>query len=101
MKAEILMRSSGDLGTAMSLVNEVRTRASASQLSELTYEILLAERGRELYAEGHRRSDMIRFGVYLEPRWEKPDVSPDYVTIWPIPESQILANENLDQNPGY
>lgn len=101
MKAEILMRSGGDMGTAMSLVNEVRARASASPLGELTYEILLAERGRELYAEGYRRSDMIRFGVYLEPRWEKPDVSPDYVTIWPIPESQILANENLDQNPGY
>lgn len=101
MKAEVLMRSGGNMGDALNLVNEVRSRAGATPFAELTYENLLAERGRELFAEGHRRSDMIRFGVYLEPRWEKPDVSPDYVTIWPVPESQILANENLVQNPGY
>lgn len=101
MKAELIMRSGGATGDALNLVNEVRARASAPALSELTYEILLAERARELYAEGHRRSDMIRFGTYLEPRWEKPDVSPSHVTIWPVPESQILANENLVQNPGY
>ena len=101
MKAEILMRSTGDMGSALTLVNEVRARANATPLSEITFESLLAERGRELYAEGFRRSDMIRFGVYLEPRWEKPDVSPSYVTLWPIPQSQIEANQNLDQNDGY
>jgi len=63
------MRSVGDMGTALSLVNEVRGRAGASALTEINYEILLAERGRELYAEGYRRSDMIRFGVYLNERW--------------------------------
>jgi hypothetical protein len=101
MKAEALMRSGGDIGLALSLVNEVRARANATPLTELTYENLLAERGRELYAEGHRRSDMIRFGVLLNTRWEKPEVSPSYVTLWPIPESQIQANPNLIQNPGY
>lgn len=101
MKAEALMRSGGDLGTALSLVNQVRSRAGASALGELNEVILLAERARELYAEGFRRSDMIRFGVYLDTRWEKPDVSLDYVELWPIPESQIQANGNLLQNDGY
>jgi len=101
MKAELLMRSGGDLGEALSLVNQVRTRANATLFGELTFENLLAERGRELFAEGHRRSDMIRFGAYLGTRWEKPDVSPDHVTLWPIPQSQIDANSNLVQNPGY
>ncbi|RLD35526.1 MAG: RagB/SusD family nutrient uptake outer membrane protein [Bacteroidetes bacterium] len=101
MKAEALMRSGGDIGLALSLVNQVRARANATPLTELTYENLLAERGRELYAEGFRRSDMIRFGVLLNTRWEKPEVSPSYVTLWPIPESQIQANPNLIQNPGY
>ncbi len=99
--AEALMRSVGDMGTALSLVNEVRNRAGASDLTEINYEILLAERGRELYAEGFRRSDMIRFGVFLDTRWEKSEVSPSYVTLWPIPEGQIQANSNLIQNPGY
>ena len=47
------------------LVNQVRARATAPALSEVTMENLLAERALELYAEGFRRSDMIRFGVYL------------------------------------
>ena len=101
MKAELLLRSGGDMGEALNLVNEVRARANATPFTELTYENRLAERGRELFAEGHRRSDMIRFGAYLGTRWEKPDVSPDYVTLWPIPQSQIDANSNLVQNPGY
>ncbi len=64
MKAELLWRTGGDLGTALSLVNEVRTRAGVEPLTELTADNLLAERGRELFAEGHRRNDMIRFGKY-------------------------------------
>jgi hypothetical protein len=100
MKAEILLRQ-GNAGEALNLVNQVRARASAEPLAELNPDIMLAERGRELYAEGFRRSDMIRFGVYLNPRWEKTETSPSYVTLWPVPQSQIEANPNLDQNPGY
>jgi starch-binding outer membrane protein, SusD/RagB family len=101
MKAELLWRTGGDLGTALSLVNQIRTRAGVEPLTELTADNLLAERGRELFAEGHRRNDMIRFGTYKTVRWEKPEVSNDWVTLWPIPTSQIQANPNLQQNPGY
>jgi len=100
MKAELLLRQ-GDAGGALQYVNEVRTRANAAPLTEMNMEILLDERARELFAEGQRRSDMIRFGVYGNSRWEKPDQSPSYTTIWPIPQSQIDVNQNLIQNPGY
>jgi hypothetical protein len=101
MKAESLWRSGGDIGEALSLVNEIRSRAGASAMAAFDADSLLAERGRELFAEGHRRNDLIRFGKYLDTRWEKPDVSPEHVKLWPIPNSQIQANPNLQQNPGY
>ncbi|MBP6978388.1 MAG: RagB/SusD family nutrient uptake outer membrane protein [Lentimicrobiaceae bacterium] len=101
MKAELLLRTGGNSGEALDLVNQVRARASATALNAVTLDDILAERARELFAEGHRRSDLIRFGKYYDTRWEKPDVSPEYVKLWPIPESQINANSNLIQNPGY
>ena len=100
MRAEILLRQ-GNAGDALTLVNQVRARAGASDFTELTFDNLLEERARELYAEGHRRSDLIRFGKYLDARWEKPDVTPEFRELWPIPQAQIDANPNLDQNDGY
>jgi hypothetical protein len=101
MKAELLLRTGGDAGEALILVNQIRSRAGIAPLGAVTLEDIHAERAKELYAEGHRRSDMIRFGTYLGTRWEKPDVSPDYVTLWPVPDAAIKANPNLDQNEGY
>jgi hypothetical protein len=88
----------------------VRARAEVDPFTEVTFQTLLEERGRELYCEGHRRSDMIRFSDvipadnplnYFAPRWEKTDVSASYTSIWPVPKGQINVNENLVQNPGY
>jgi hypothetical protein len=101
MKAELLWRTGGDIGEALALVNQIRSRGGAEPLNDLTADNLLAERGRELFAEGHRRNDMIRFGKYFETRWEKPEITPETRKLWPIPTSQIQANPNLQQNPGY
>jgi hypothetical protein len=109
MKAECLLRL-GRAGEALPLANEVRARASADPFTEVNYVNLLEERGRELYCEGMRRTDMIRFADqipadnvmnYYAPRWEKTDVTPAYRSLWPIPQSKIDVNENLTQNPGY
>jgi hypothetical protein len=100
MKAEIYLRQ-GDAGSGLNYVNEVRSRAGVDPLGDLTYENLLEERARELYGEGYRRSDQIRFGVYLDPRWEKEETSSEHTLLWPVPQSQIEANPNLIQNPGY
>ena len=100
MKAELLLRK-GDAAGALEYVNNLRVRAGATPLTELTMESLSDEYARELFAEGKRRTQLIRFGHYNDARWEKPDVSPDYTLIWPIPQSQIDVNPNLVQNPGY
>lgn len=100
MKSELLLRL-GNAGEALTYVNEVRSRAGVDGFTAVDYDNLLAERGRELSVEGHRRSDLIRFGKYFDTRWEKTDVSPEYTKLWPIPQSAINVNPNLQQNTGY
>ncbi len=99
MKAEVQLRTGG--GNADTYVNMVRQRAGVEDFTGVTMEQLLAERGRELFVEGYRRNDLIRFGKYLDARWEKEEVSPEYTKLWPIPGAQINSNLNLIQNPGY
>ena len=99
MKAEVEWRL-GNPGAALNFVNQVRARAGVDPLSALDADILLAERGRELFAEGWRRSDLIRFGKYGDAWWEKGP-SDDFRALFPIPQQQIDANPDLTQNPGY
>jgi len=101
LKAEVLLRNGGDPGEAANLVNEVRARAQASTLGSATLDDIYNERARELFAEGHRRSDMIRFGTFYGARWEKSEVSEPCMNLWPIPESQLNVNANLKQNDCY
>jgi starch-binding outer membrane protein, SusD/RagB family len=71
----------------------------------ILYGRFLDELGWEFAFEGHRRQDMIRFGVYnTKSRLSfqgHPDGSWDYKNIGPIPLSVINTNPNLTQNPGY
>ncbi len=113
MYAECAVRGAvgADMATALGYVNDVRGRVNANtiSLSELTLDFLLDERARELNLEGHRRSDLIRFGKftggsYLWP-WKGGTVngtaiSEDY-KLFPIPLSALEANTNLEQNTGY
>jgi starch-binding outer membrane protein, SusD/RagB family len=99
MKAEAAART-GDFGTALSLVNELRTTRSASALSSVSLDQILDERARELYWEGHRRQDLIRFGKFLQPWSEKPASGPERL-LFPIPSRALAVNPNLTQNPGY
>jgi len=100
MKAEAMMRSGGD-PTAM--VNELRVLRGASPLGSVSEQNLLDERGRELFAEIWRRNDMIRFGQYTSDWLFKAaaSIGNDKYNLFPIPASQLLANPNLVQNPGY
>ncbi|WP_257666718.1 RagB/SusD family nutrient uptake outer membrane protein [Parapedobacter tibetensis] len=101
MKAEALFRMGQTTGEALRLVNQIRSRAKVAPFTALTADNLLAERGRELFAELHRRTDLIRFGKFND-AWEFKDADPsDHVNIFPIPRPQMDANPNLTQNPGY
>jgi hypothetical protein len=106
-KAEALMRLNGwNDGTAVGIVNEIRARAEADPIVTMTELEMLAERGRELFIEAHRRTDLIRFGRYDDAWWEKPaDPNGATHTLMAIPIEQIQASAStpfpLQQNPGY
>lgn len=97
MKAEAMFRMGGDPTT---MINDLRTIRGASALGSVGEAELLAERGRELYQELVRRQDLIRFGEYLR-AWNHKDAGDLHLEIFPIPTSDVLANPNLVQNPGY
>jgi hypothetical protein len=99
MKAEAMLRT-GDAAGALAIVNQIRTARHASTLGSLNLDELLAERGRELYWEGGRRQDLIRFGKFLQAWQTKPASDPKYL-LFPIPSSALAVNPNLVQNPGY
>ena len=90
--------------------DQVRARAGLESI-KLTEENLLQERGRELFLEGWRRSDLVRFGKFTsgasDALWQwKGGVKDgqgvsDHMNLFPIPDSDRYANTNLVQNPGY
>jgi starch-binding outer membrane protein, SusD/RagB family len=92
-------------GIAKTLVDQLRTRAGVASIGTLTEGALLAERGRELFQEGLRRTDLIRFGVFGSAWWEKPADADAFKVLMPIPSEQIAASQSspnkLTQNPGY
>lgn len=102
MKAEAVHRGGTDPGgkTAIQIVNELRQARSASQLTSLADADLLDERGRELYWEGIRRIDQVRFGTF-DDAWESKTVTDATKVLFPIPQQAMDSNPNLKQNDGY
>lgn len=96
MKAEAMLRGGKTAADAVEYVNPIRERANVDTwtAADLTLESLLAERGREMFFEGHRRQDLIRFGQFNKSWWEK-DASTSDRNTFPIPQWVIDANPNL------
>ena len=119
MKAEAEIRLYGQVKD-ITYVNQLRSRAGVSlyNTANLSLDEMIEERARELAWEGHRRQDLIRFGMftggkYLWP-WKgaKPSDTPtDNTTgkatseirnLFPIPKWVRDANSGVyQQNPGY
>lgn len=68
---------------------------------DIKYGRFLDELGWEFMQEGHRRQDMIRFGVFTTKSWFSHDRSDATKNLYPIPNAAMLTNSNLKQNPGY
>ena len=108
MVAEAKQRT-GDVAGALTMVNTLRAARNATPLVSMALanpnnvedpNTFLAERGRELYWESVRRTDLIRFGVYLKPWQYKPTDNAKYL-LFPVPSQALAANPNLKQNAGY
>ncbi len=114
MYAEATLRGGGgSMNTAVGYVNEIRERAygnAGGNIAEadLTLDFVLDERSRELYFEGHRRQDLIRFGQFSNQgvwQWKggvfQGTTTDSFRDIMPIPATDLGINTNLEQNTGY
>lgn len=99
MKAEAHFRK-GETSQALEIINELRTHRNASQLASLDERDILDERGRELYWEGWRRQDLVRFSAFTD-EWEQKAASDAYRVIFPVPQRAMDTNPNLVQITGY
>lgn len=112
--AEALIRGAAEQDglTALQAVNVLRKRANAAPLTALTLQDLIDEWGREFYAEGRRRSDLIRFGLFggqADYNWEgKAGKNCGFIStfdlyrnLYPIPHSYCTKNPGIVQNEGY
>jgi len=100
MKAEAILRGGTGDKTALEIVNALRAKRGAPQLGTLDLDAMLLERAKELYWEGIRRVDLIRFGSFGK-TWQDKDNTDGYRVLFPIPQQALDSNPNLKQNPGY
>jgi len=98
MRAEAALRG-GTGGNAQADLDAIRSRVGLSSISA-NLDNIYEERARELWLEGWRRSDMIRFGTFLDARELKPTESDPKYLLFPYPADALL-NPNITQNPGY
>lgn len=106
--------SGGDRVTAVGYINKLRERAYGSttgNISDVSMNaaFLLDERGRELYWEGFRRTDLIRYGQFTEGSYLWPWKGGvkngtgvgSFRKLYPIPATEVGSNPNIKQNTGY
>lgn len=93
--ADLLKGSSYDYG----LRNHITSTYEGG--SDIQYGRFLDELGWEFCQEAHRRTDMIRFGMFTKKSWLSHSPNGDYRVLFPIPIGEIQKNSNLKQNTGY
>ena len=112
MRAECENNTS-NIADAVTDINFVRARAKATAITAAALSdplFIMYERGREFYYEGQRRTDLVRFGQFVQGNynwaWKGNSFSgmalgiSDF-NIFPLPSSELTANPNIVQNPGY
>ena len=107
--AEACMHT-GNESLGLEKLSELSARAGVPPPSEITSDFLMRERARELMWEAHRRTDLIRYGLFDSADYLWPykggdsfagQSFPAYRRIFPIPPTELAVNNGLKQNPGY
>jgi starch-binding outer membrane protein, SusD/RagB family len=123
MYAEAQMRKDGATNgssttnasaTSLGYLDVLRDRANGFDYpnfsqNQITLQFIIDERSRELHWEGHRRQDLIRFGLYTggvynwawKGNGQNGIAISNNLKIFPLPIQSIAANPNLIQNQGY
>jgi len=126
MMSEAINEQGGRLPDALTYVNQIRNRAGLSDTTasgqEILRDIILHERRIELAFENQRWFDLVRSEKAIErmrnhgnklrknPPTQYTQTTPlpdnafkmeDFMTIYPIPQNELIANDNMNQNPGY
>ncbi len=116
MYAECFLRGGGgSQQQALTYVNDLRERAFGDTTGnitagQLTLPFILNERARELLWEAHRRTDLVRYGLFTGGGYiwswkgghqQAGESTDGHLDLYPIPATQLSANPFLKQNPGY
>ena len=95
---------------AVKCITDLQKRAGLNPaISSITLDNVFTEITRELYWEGLRRTTLIRFNKFVEGSYvwpfkggaESGQALADHMKLFPIPDEDLVANENLTQNVGY
>jgi starch-binding outer membrane protein, SusD/RagB family len=104
----------GSMGTAITYINQLIDRAYGNTSHEietgtLDLPTVQQQSARELYWEGMRRTNLIRWGQFTGSSYiwswkggvQAGESVPDYLQLFPLPVADLVANPYLIQNPGY
>jgi len=107
-RAEALNEINGPNDESVELLNMVRDAAGVSTFTVGDFataadfrDFILDERGREFHTEALRRQDLIRHGKFIEMAQDRGEPAQDYQVRYPIPQTEVERNSNLEQNEGY
>ncbi|MDT3361120.1 MAG: RagB/SusD family nutrient uptake outer membrane protein [Bacteroidota bacterium] len=106
--AEACMHTN-NAASALPYLKKLSDRAGVAAPTTITQDFLVAERARELLWEGHRRTDLIRYGLFTSDSFLWPwkggamlgQGFSSHMNIFAIPSSELASNPELKQNPGY
>ena len=108
MRAEALNELLGPNGESFTLINQVRNRAGIDDLvqgdfgsKEALRDAIFQERQWEFHFEDVTRIDMIRQGTFISDAISRGIAANEHHLKYPIPQDEIDANPNIEQNEGY